>query len=567
MQPPEPAKSPDLRSERDRFVAFAFAAADLLIEVSPEGRILFCAGAAQALTGKAPAGLLGTPVLELWLPGDRALMARMLRQASSGRVGPLLLHLGGTATRVSVSAYQLPGKTPGKIHLAIARALSGAEKAAAGKIDAATGLSDGKGFVSAALEALKSDSGTPSTELTLLRLEGLDGLHRRGGAAATSKFLGEMGAFLRQHAAAGGTAAGRLSPETCGILHPANSNVDFAAEVGALSRAADPARQGVTVGGHRVDMAAAQELELEDVAQTLAYTLESFTANADFNISSLAESLRDIARETLERHAGLKATVESERFSLAFQPIVSLADRQIHHYEVLARFHKQDGSPGDTIRFAEGVGLIQDFDLRVCRQAIDFLRERERHKSLSIAVNLSGHSLESAIFVSALQAMLADCPVELRARLLFEVTESTEIHRLEQVNAVLQDLRGRGHKVCLDDFGAGAASFSYLQALLVDFVKIDGAYVQRLLGNFRDRTIVKAMVQMCAELGISTIAEMIETKEQASSLSLLGVGYGQGYLYGKPQAEIASAMPTVRPAAASMKQLRTPIRYGASGTR
>jgi len=132
---------------------------------------------------------------------------------------------------------------------------------------------------------------------------------------------------------------------------------------------------------------------------------------------------------------------------------------------------------------------------------------------------------------------------------------------------VLQNLRGRGHKVCLDDFGAGAASFSYLQAFLVDYVKIDGAYIGRILANFRDRTIVKAMVQMCSELGISTIAEMIETKEQAGSLIGLGVGYGQGYLYGKPQAEIASAMPTVRPATQSVKQLRTPVRQPASGTR
>jgi len=565
MPPAEPPKPPDLRSERDRFVAFAFAAADLLIEVSSEGRILFAAGAAQALTGKPPAGLLGKPVLEMWLPADRVLMSRMLRQAQQDRIGPLLLRLDGTAIKASVGAYRLPGRTGGSVYLAVARAIAGTETPAAGKTDTATGLSDREGFVSAALAALNAEDGG-KTELTLLRLDGLDGLQRRGGAAATGKFLGEMGAFLRQHAAAGGAAVGRLSPETCGILHATNSNIDFAAEVSALSRAADPARQGVQVGGHRVDMAAAQDLELEDVAQTLAYTLESFAKSADFKIGSLADGLREAARETLQRHAGLKETVESERFSLAFQPIVALADRQIHHYEVLARFDKQDGSPGDTIRFAEDVGLIQDFDLRVCRQAIDFLRERARHKSLGLAVNLSGRSLESAIFVGALMALLDDCPVELRPRLLFEVTESTAIRRLEPVNKVLQDLRGRGHKVCLDDFGAGAASFSYLQALLVDFVKIDGAYVQRLLGNFRDRAIIKAMVQMCTELGISTIAEMIETKEQAASLSLLGVGYGQGYLYGRPNAEVASAMPTVRPAAMATKQLKTPVRY-ASGTR
>ncbi len=569
MQPTEPPKPPDLRSERDRFVAFAFAAADLLIEASAEGRILFCTGAAQVLTGKAPNALLGGNVATLLVPADRALLARLLRQAANGRVGPMVLHLDGTGIAVSLSAYQLPGKNPPSIHIAIARAVAGAVEPTTGKTDTATGLRDGEGFVSAALAALKpGPEGAGNTELTLLRLDGLDALRQRGGAAATDKFLSDMGAFLREHAAAGGTAVGRLSPETCGILHTADSKIDFAAEVGALSRAADPSRQGLAVGGKRVDVSTAQELDPQDLAQTLAYTLEKFTKSADFKTGSLTESLREIARDTLQRHAGLKATVEAERFSIVFQPIVSLTDRQIHHYELLARFDKQEGaSPFDTIRFAEGVGLIKDFDLRVCRQAVDFLHERSRDKSLSIAVNLSGHSLESAIFVSALMTLLDECPVEIRPRLMFEVTESTEIRKLEQVNTVLQDLRGRGHKVCLDDFGAGAASFSYLQAFLVDYVKIDGAYIGRLLGNFRDRTIVKAMVQMCLELGINTIAEMIETKEQASSLVGLGVGYGQGYLYGKPQPEIASSMPTVRPATQTVKQLRTPVRYATSGTR
>jgi EAL domain-containing protein (putative c-di-GMP-specific phosphodiesterase class I) len=569
MQPSAQPKPPDLRSERDRFVAFAFAAADLLIEASPDGRILFCTGAAQVLTGKAPSALTGGTVLGLCAPADRALLARMLRRAESGRVGPLVMHLDRTGAAVGVSAYQLPGKTPASVHIAIARAVPGAGEPAAGKTDAATGLRDGEGFVSAALAALRPGTdGAGDTELTLLRLDGLDALRQRGGVAAEDQFLAEMGAFLREHASAGGTAVGRLSPETCGILHAANSKVDFAAEVSALSRAADPSRQGLTVGGQRVDVTAAQDLDPEDLARTLTYTLEKFSKSANFRAGSLSDSLREITRDTLQRHAGLKATVEAEHFSIVFQPIVSLADRQIHHYELLARFDKQEGaSPFDTIRFAEGVGLIKDFDLRICRQAVDFLRERSRDKSLSIAVNLSGHSLESAIFVNALMTLLDDCPSEIRPRLLFEVTESTEIRKLEQVNTVLQNLRGRGHKVCLDDFGAGAASFSYLQAFLVDYVKIDGAYIGRILANFRDRTIVKAMVQMCSELGISTIAEMIETKEQAGSLIGLGVGYGQGYLYGKPQAEIASAMPTVRPATQSVKQLRTPVRQPASGTR
>jgi EAL domain-containing protein (putative c-di-GMP-specific phosphodiesterase class I) len=103
-------------------------------------------------------------------------------------------------------------------------------------------------------------------------------------------------------------------------------------------------------------------------------------------------------------------------------------------------------------------------------------------------------------------------------------------------NAVRQ-LREDGHFVCLDDFGAGAASFPYLQALEIDYVKIDGAYVKALQtqGQDRDRAILKGMVWLCKELNIGTVAEMVETEDQARLLLDFGIDYGQGYLFGRPE--------------------------------
>jgi EAL domain-containing protein (putative c-di-GMP-specific phosphodiesterase class I) len=119
-------------------------------------------------------------------------------------------------------------------------------------------------------------------------------------------------------------------------------------------------------------------------------------------------------------------------------------------------------------------------------------------------------------------------------RLLIEVTESMRIRDLDAANRVLAVLRADGHKVCLDDFGAGAASFPYIQALDVDYVKIDGAYVKRMETHLRDRAILKAMVGLCTDLGIGTVAEMVETDTQATALIDLGVQYAQGYLFGRP---------------------------------
>src|SRR5262249_37678626 len=99
-------------------------------------------------------------------------------------------------------------------------------------------------------------------------------------------------------------------------------------------------------------------------------------------------------------------------------------------------------------------------------------------------------------------------------------------------------LRQRGFRVCLDDFGAGSSSFHYLNSFPVDFVKIDGKYVKNAIDSPRDRAFLKAMAQLCHDLDTATIAEMIETDAQAQLMRDLGVGYGQGYLFGKPAPEM-----------------------------
>ncbi|RZJ90865.1 MAG: EAL domain-containing protein, partial [Brevundimonas sp.] len=94
-----------------------------------------------------------------------------------------------------------------------------------------------------------------------------------------------------------------------------------------------------------------------------------------------------------------------------------------------------------------------------------------------------------------------------------------------------------GVTVCIDDFGVGAASFTYLQRLSVDAVKIDGGFVRDLAGDPRARTMIRSMVELCQSMGLETIAEMVETEDAAAALQSLGVGYGQGWLFGRPEAE------------------------------
>ena len=122
----------------------------------------------------------------------------------------------------------------------------------------------------------------------------------------------------------------------------------------------------------------------------------------------------------------------------------------------------------------------------------------------------------------------------IKDRLIFEITESTQIKDLDKVGEVVSTLRKDGLKIALDDFGAGSASFQYLSSMHVDFVKIDGKYIKNILNDKRDMIMVKNLTQMCKDLDMKVVAEFVEDKEISSTLKDLGIDYGQGYYFGKP---------------------------------
>ncbi|WP_219924765.1 EAL domain-containing protein, partial [Halomonas sp. ND22Bw] len=131
--------------------------------------------------------------------------------------------------------------------------------------------------------------------------------------------------------------------------------------------------------------------------------------------------------------------------------------------------------------------------------------------------------------------MTAGAPDE-RRRLIVEVTETSAVADIEAANRRLTHLREAGIKVCIDDFGAGAAAFDYLRKLAVDAVKIDGDLVGGL-GDPMTQGLIRGFVDLCRSMKLETIAEMIETDAVAAELKSAGVDYGQGWLFGRAEAE------------------------------
>jgi len=252
--------------------------------------------------------------------------------------------------------------------------------------------------------------------------------------------------------------------------------------------------------------------------------------------ASLQRELGAAVETAITRFENWRRAIASGGFSLAFQPIVALADRRAHHHEALVRFPAGE-EPLAVVRFGEEAGLIEELDLAITDRALSVLADAPWAR---LAVNLSGRSVQSPAFRAGLAGLLSRRRA-LLGRLMFELTET---HAIEQVAAAaefLKRLRDDGCSVCLDDFGAGAAAYHYLRHFDVDFVKIDGPFLKAAAANDRDRRLVRSICGLCSELGIGVIGEMIEDEPAAMAAAALGIGYGQGRLFGAPMAGLTAA--------------------------
>jgi len=153
-----------------------------------------------------------------------------------------------------------------------------------------------------------------------------------------------------------------------------------------------------------------------------------------------------------------------------------------------------------------------------------------------IAINLSGASVDKPNFKSSVMACLTALTAS-PTKLIIELTESWDMVDLSLAETLLSELKTRGHPVCLDDVGAGAASIRYLRALPCNWLKIDGGFVAAAFNTARDRAILKALLSLREALDVRFIAEGVETEEIRKFVTELGFDAAQGFAIGRPEAE------------------------------
>jgi len=504
----------------DRFLGYAFCVGDVLMELDGNFNIVSMDGAVKNTLGTVPAN---SSFLDLLSPKGKSTIESSVKMLTgANRLGPIMLSVGTDASarqEFAIFLAKLPTSAE-KIYMVLSRPYR-------------LGRSDNKHAPEKKVEDKKAEfynrleslfDGNPEAAQNML----VTVLEAGAGQQLDDEKLRDIEHYLKSYSV-GGAHATMLGEDKFAVVHDKTEpNINLAEEVRQAT--------GVQFSSATIDAAEAS-LSDTDNLRALVFSLQSFASGQEgFDVKDIQTNCATLIGETTQRVRAFREVLDEGRFSLVFQPIVSLTKGTTHHFEALTRFELPPmiKSQWEMIRFAEDIGLIDEFDYAVLNLAVAKIRGMlKKGGSPGIAVNVSGRSLSNQGFIFELLALLRGNK-DLNQYLSLEITESATIHDLDALGLVLEEVREIGFRVYLDDFGAGAAGFQYLKKLKVDALKIDGAYIRDAITSAEDRAFLRSMVSLCKDLGIVTVGEWVETQEHAKLLREMGVDYGQGYFFGKP---------------------------------
>jgi diguanylate cyclase (GGDEF)-like protein/PAS domain S-box-containing protein len=416
--------------------------------------------------------------------------------------------------------------------------------------DALTGLINRREFenrLNAAVESARHDASRHA--LLYLDLDQFKLVNDTCGHPAGDQLLKQITGVLQSRVRAGDTLA-RLGGDEFGILLQ-NCSLDQAVRI------AEGLRQSIR------DFRFNWQDGVLEVGASIGIVEITGETPTVANVMSAADvacySAKDLGRNRVqlykpddvpERHremhwvSKLARACDESRFELFYQPIVPIGagasgEAPREHFELMLRLRDESGvlvTPAEFIPAAERYNVMPSIDRWVVRQALDRLVHRigSGIKPFTIAVNLSGTSLNDERFLEYLIAELSGQDLVAGA-MCFEITETAAIANLGNVVYFMRELKARGCHFALDDFGSGLSSFMYLKTLPVDYLKIDGQFVENVTRDRIDRSMVEAISQVGRTMGIQTIAERVESHEVLAELGRLGIGYAQGFHIAEPR--------------------------------
>jgi diguanylate cyclase (GGDEF)-like protein/PAS domain S-box-containing protein len=325
----------------------------------------------------------------------------------------------------------------------------------------------------------------------------------------------------------------------------APSALDPAKVARRLQRSVEDA---VTIDGHelvvttsigyatnaRLAMSADELLRNADAAMYLA------KSGGRDRIEAFTDALRSSTMSSLQNANDLRRALSANEIVPYFQPIVDLRSGQVASYEVLVRWlHPERGllGPGHFLPIAEASSLMAEIGELMLRDALAQLAHwratGDPAGDRAVSVNLAAQQLGDPNFVAIVRDALGTSGIEADS-LWFEITETALLTDVDAASAALRELRGLGVHLSVDDFGTGYSSLTYLKRFPVEAIKVDKSFVDGLGIEVDDSSIVDAVIRLGHSLGLTVIAEGVETPLQLAQLRELGADKGQGYLFGRP---------------------------------
>ena len=295
---------------------------------------------------------------------------------------------------------------------------------------------------------------------------------------------------------------------------------------------------GASIGLVRIDSSSIDTAGVLSAADAACYAAKEKGGNRVY-VYRLEDSSLVVRHGEMKWVARIRRAIDENMFTLYFQPIQSLTDDDVVHYEILLRLVDDAGEivpPGAFIPAAERYNLMPEVDRWVIAATFSAIAKRRLTMGITkeiFSINLSGLSWNDDGLLKFIvnEARSHDLPSEI---ICFEITETAAISNLPRAVTFIMELKALGFRFSLDDFGSGVSSFGYLKQLPVDFLKIDGGFVKNMIDDKIDLAMVNVINQIGHTMGIKTIAEFVETDAILEKLRELGVDSAQGYAIARP---------------------------------